>query len=439
MTTTPTNGPKPEEKVEMDTSEAEEVTLESLLLPEGKLPSDVQNMMISYNNNVLNGWVKQKAPVCAASSMAGAWNATFGIGRDDPEAVAQDDVMDIYKEVVGMQITKAHDSLCRSLMIKSMEPALDLIKLKVVESGRELGGRKAVGVTHKECIVHLKDYLKQLVKTDDPLAYEVDENQLPSNVFSSFIDVWKYTKERIAKDEEQKRLAAEEAAKNKEEGEKEPENVCVVKSEKSPTADEISEEERESEDEDEEVQKGGKKTKKKKSRELSQTVAVLLSSWMRATISLAKLNRTPHPSTGGIGNWGLLEATEYLNQKSSNTMNINLFMGRSGSVTHKVKSSDPIAAADKQWTLLWEAFICKGQTLLFHLTNHYALIFAMRSYVDAEGTLIREILTARRGQRPSSWISFENVRQILCSWGGYKIVVLAKASEQPASEPEPQV
>lgn len=78
--------------------------------------------------------------------------------------------------------------------------------------------------------------------------------------------------------------------------------------------------------------------------------------------------------------------------------------------------------------------------LLFHLKNHYALIFAVREWYH-EGTQqhVRQVLTARRGQRPTAWIDFDEVRDVLLSWDGYKIMLiqstllpdaLRKASEE---------
>ena len=118
------------------------------------------------------------------------------------------------------------------------------------------------------------------------------------------------------------------------------------------------------------------------------------------------------------------------------------------------------------------------QVLIFHLTNHYALIFALREWrstygpkvghndastgascrVDAtlpapdedtqsaygesgppntrqhvgcaEGGWTRQILTARKGQRPTSWINFEEAREIMLAWDGYKILVTKRQTRE---------
>lgn len=39
----------------------------------------------------------------------------------------------------------------------------------------------------------------------------------------------------------------------------------------------------------------------------------------------------------------------------------------------------------------------------------------------------REVLTARRGQRPSAWLDFEECRRIMLNWPGYRILWLEAA------------
>ncbi len=69
-----------------------------------------------------------------------------------------------------------------------------------------------------------------------------------------------------------------------------------------------------------------------------------------------------------------------------------------------------------------------NEVLLFHLKNHYALIFAAREWVDdRSGQCVRQVLTARKGQRPSAWVDFSEVREVMLGWDGYKIIAIASS------------
>jgi len=90
----------------------------------------------------------------------------------------------------------------------------------------------------------------------------------------------------------------------------------------------------------------------------------------------------------------------------------------------KKDSADQIAS---QWDALKAAFTRPDTVLLFHLKNHYALIFATREwYMDETGTYVRQILTARRGQRPTAWIDFNEARDVMIGWQGYKIIAISR-------------
>jgi hypothetical protein len=74
------------------------------------------------------------------------------------------------------------------------------------------------------------------------------------------------------------------------------------------------------------------------------------------------------------------------------------------------------------------AFTTSHQVLLIHWSNHYALIFALREWQPVDGPRIRQILTAKRGQRPTVWANFEEVRESLLGWDGYKIMAICRTS-----------
>ena len=103
---------------------------------------------------------------------------------------------------------------------------------------------------------------------------------------------------------------------------------------------------------------------------------------------------------------------------------------------------DSASLIAEQWAALRAAFLRPGAALVFHLRNHYALIFAMREWEEpivVENTnenkderresgrrVVRQVLSARRGQRPSAWIDFEEMRNTMIGWDGYKIMLIAR-------------
>jgi len=99
-------------------------------------------------------------------------------------------------------------------------------------------------------------------------------------------------------------------------------------------------------------------------------------------------------------------------------------------VVSKRDSEDTIEAA---WLALRSTFSRSGSALILHHKNHYALIFATREwhhYAPADGGCgdgqgrerVRQILTARKGQRPTAWIEWSEVHRTLSGWAGYAIL-----------------
>lgn len=135
------------------------------------------------------------------------------------------------------------------------------------------------------------------------------------------------------------------------------------------------------------------------------------------------------PNTGEVGTGGVKQAAEELAaQRCAAPIRIRCLLGRKGSmksVSFPLTKGDSGAAIDQQWAGFKSAFGQPSTALLFHLTNHYALIFAWREWVEG-ASLKRQILTSRRGQRPSAWVDFQEVRKILLGWGGYHILQLER-------------
>lgn len=44
--------------------------------------------------------------------------------------------------------------------------------------------------------------------------------------------------------------------------------------------------------------------------------------------------------------------------------------------------------------------------------------------------MVRQVLTAKRGQRPTVWVDFHELREVLLGWDGYKIMSIADKSNE---------
>ena len=75
-------------------------------------------------------------------------------------------------------------------------------------------------------------------------------------------------------------------------------------------------------------------------------------------------------------------------------------------------------------------FCCTA--LIYHLKNHYALLFAMREWVEPDGRTVRQVLSTRRGQRPSTWIDWDEIHGTFLKWGGHKIMAVRMAQPPPS-------
>jgi len=163
------------------------------------------------------------------------------------------------------------------------------------------------------------------------------------------------------------------------------------------------------------------------------------------------------PRTTDIGSWGIIQASRDLvkSRGCADDFKVSSFLAsrscsRSSAVSISHRDSD--AEIDSQWEALKSAFGQPKSALLFHLKNHYALIFAWREWFDdavvpctasTEGQIVsiscprwrRQILTARKRQKPSAWIDFEEVRDLILAWSGYQLFLLEKGKWHGAAAP----
>ena len=162
---------------------------------------------------------------------------------------------------------------------------------------------------------------------------------------------------------------------------------------------------------------------------------------LRKMAGLEKLRR-PTPSTAAFGNWGVAEAFRRVSAAAQPAdpaappaprVSCRVVVGAKTRLRKDLPvpltSNASEEAIDREWRRLCALFATDGCALIFHLKNHYALVHALRERTDRDGRRTREMLTARRGQRPNAWIPWEEARSTMLRWSGYAIMQATRHAE----------
>jgi hypothetical protein len=140
------------EIIESDSAGAEEIgDMNTLLLPDGRYPTDVAQFSVSYSRGALDGWVKQLSPCCAAASLSGAWNCVMGIKRHEEGAMHKEHGIEVLRGLMQEKLDAKQASVER-LLGAELSPLQEEIELKLKAEGkawRHLGLKKpkADGIT----------------------------------------------------------------------------------------------------------------------------------------------------------------------------------------------------------------------------------------------------------------------------------------------------
>ena len=390
-----------DERVERDTAEEEDVPdLLPLLLPAAPLPA-LAALGLHFSRRLFAGWVKQPSPCCGAASLAGAVNALLRLPRSDARALDHRFVLSLYRRMFRELLQKKISSFERRLQ-GSFREVLALVEEELAAEGRTLGARKARNVSAKLLGVVVQRILR---RPSLPSAWRlIAEMETP---------------EPIIEEEE------DEGARN---------GVIVVSAEVSVRTSFRMDDEAEDRDEEAEEAEGEGNPDKGSSWNWKRDFRTIL----KNLNGYRKLSDETCPSTACIGSMTLVNCVKAMVEAANThpfieaTFLMGIRIGRKSALPIPVSHSDDEKTVATQWDKLRSAFAETDSVLLFHLRNHYALIFALREYsIDDEGELVREVLTARKGQRPNVWIDFEGVRAIVLEWAGYNILKLSLRNASP--------
>eukprot|EP00929_Paragymnodinium_shiwhaense_P063082 TRINITY_DN31537_c0_g2_i1.p1 TRINITY_DN31537_c0_g2~~TRINITY_DN31537_c0_g2_i1.p1 ORF type:complete len:551 (+),score=164.50 TRINITY_DN31537_c0_g2_i1:79-1653(+) len=365
-----------------------------------------------FNRPLLEGWLPQPSPCCAAASTAGAFNALWGYSRKDESSASIREVAELMAQHCERLQRNRQQRIERLLGLTeegTLGQALEVLDEELLTRGLDWKvGKGEKAVTRKLAMDVLCEVAEQrsAPKTDDAAQLEsgadnTQEEAAPGEGPKE--DVFAVLRTALKADDAA--LGDEGEAGVAEDGGSLPFGGLVVAA--GPNW---------------ETEFGELFAKRKGARRL----------------------RAEKPHTGEIGSWGLKQAAEDLSAKRGCDMiTVHTLLGRKSNLKVEVQleKGDNAAAVERQWSVLKSAFGKPNSVLLFHLTNHYALIFAWREWHEEseetdEPKIRRQILTARKGQKPTAWMDWEEARSIILGWSGYHILQLQR---QPGSAMAPAV
>eukprot|EP01041_Mallomonas_annulata_P006953 gene6953-14114_t len=403
---------KVENVVEQDTDDSEEIpNMLEFLIPHGDIFSTGASQFgISGNRSLIDGWVKQPSPCCAAASLAGAWNALAGLHRKDERALNHNHILVVYKKIFQAHIVSKTESFER-LLGASIDTLIDQIETELSKEGRIIGGKPPVAGASKSSVIKAVKRLAIARENQEKKENRFESHEL--NFLPRPIDPLLCLFELMKGDLDSLETDVQPAVEG--------------------DGDKLEEAEEDGEIGDEEGDATAVSVPNRRGSTMKTRVWDWRKDLMEIINKMAGLRRleASKPSTAPIGNWGILAAVIDINDGCGfgDGVTARLLMGRKNGPRTKVdvplllKDRESAEYIQKHWEALRTAFNTPGTILLFHLRNHYALIFALREWVSSSG-YTRQLLTARRGQRPSAWIEFQEARETMYVWAGYKIIAL---------------
>mmetsp|Transcript_171 Transcript_171/g.289 ORF Transcript_171/g.289 Transcript_171/m.289 type:complete len:573 (-) Transcript_171:9-1727(-) len=457
------------EKIEADTADAEDaVELSKILLPGSDFPEDVSNFSVSYNKALLDAWVKQPSPCCGAASVAGAANCIRGIKRGEEGCIGHLDVLPLMSKLLEDQLATKKRQLER--LVGCVDPLIEKIKSELAKEGRTLGGKEKNGAKQGAPKSLLLKLIKKVVveemarREEEEKGMGEDSEEVPSNIAPA--DVGEDQDQGQDNVQEEQAREEEELSSFQQQNsgdcfarinalyiEASKKSAAAKEKEDNPGEDEEDVDEDDRDDDDDQAPDVANaenkstpapsssenllvfdftKPVKKSARKSSSTPSwkSLLLEVLKKLGGIEKVNHPLKPSTGPFGNWGIIGAFKSLSSLSTDyAFTCTSLMGKNPSKPSPtyipLKPSDPPPLIESQWRRLSLLFNTTDTVLLSHHKNHYALIYALREYRNKNtGDSVRQCFTARKGQRPSEWIDFEELRDTYLGWEGYKLMVV---------------
>ena len=406
------------------------------LLPGDKFPTALDLFSISVRNAALRGWVKQPAPCCAASSIAGCFNTVRGLDRQDRDNGAVDaaDVIKVMNGQLDEDRAAKHASVARLLGLRDVE-VLSALEKRVGEiqdaKGRSLTSRKKLALKPPDLRAALRE------ATDKATAGGFE------GVEELEAELWKAL-DAIYSAADAAKAAGAPAASDA--------SVILVAEDRAPLGAAVCTNAGGADaDEDDEggTSAGACGADAGGAIALQRDVNKALVSALQVHIGQLKL-RAENPSTAFFGNGDVLKCVRKLSEHLGIQVVGRNYCGKGlkGAKSINLDANDSLEKQEEQWRSLVSEFARSDTALLMHMTNHYCMIYATREWAEpaapeAGGTIgtseangalaearvgtskrVRQVLSAKPGQRPSRWLEWEDLRKQMLGWAGYKVLAL---------------
>lgn len=367
-----------------------------------------------FNRSVMECWVPQPSPCCACASVAGAFNALWRLGRGSPSGCTISEVA----ELMAANLEKLNMQRQRRLerLLGVPEGAMEEFCLALDEELKvkclSWTGKGEQGVQRQVAMSTARDLLSrrhQEVASMGPTVCgeaEAASDAAGTEDVVHKLDIFEALREVLGDKAAPEGLLEDTEEKAQEEEEPEAAEL-VVNPFEGPN--------------------------------LKQEIWELLSK-RRGVLRL----RADRPNTAAVGTPALRQAAEQLSLlRTTEKIKTGVVLARMRK-PNNIKAAALLAKTDteadihRQWCCLKNSFSMPNSVLLFHLTNHYALVFAWREWQEEDEEKIclrRQILTARRGQRPSAWIVFHEVRRILLGATNYHLLSLQRVDSHDDTKP----
>ena len=376
-----------------------------LLYPKGSIPMGVDNFVVCHSPALMDGWVNQTSPACAAASTASAWNALLGLCRSDPKAMGQDDVVSIMRKILEDDIHAKQQEVCAKFGEDEVGKFLELFKKSMVRDGKEPFNFDLKTITG-HIISRIHAVCDNVPAASGPAGLTLMKKYV-AHEQSKLVDRKK--RGRVASKQRKKKDGASDGTE-----EDQPD---------------VTDSERLEQGEDEDDAGGGGGGGGGGGLNPGTPYGPLMA-LIKQYGGLQKIC-AKRPSTSFFGNDGIIKAVKRLKEDHpGKEIFTKPFMAKvkpgDKEKYFKLTSKDTPETIAKHWKGMRDTFMSFDSVLLFHQVNHYSMIYALREWVNLSGKKQRQVLTAKRGQRPTAWLDFTEVRRILLSWGGHRIIEIKR-------------